>query len=147
MPVMGVVSYSDVLAAEEISLEARELPGTVLDAIRRGGASSGGRDALVFMPDASTPNHVYRFSYDDLIEAISRVACGFTGGIDPYKSYRINRLAQSPGNAFRIVGRPDGGCCKSGQPAPGTVTDVQYHRGSRKRVTGYAGSGEWFGSL
>lgn len=73
----GISSIDDVKALEEIPLAARQLPRSVLAVIERGRAHCDGRDALIFMADATRPDNVRRWSYDDLIGAVDRAARGF----------------------------------------------------------------------
>ena len=137
MSAQGVASYSDILAAEEIPLEARCLPGTVLDAIRKGKTSSEGRDALVFMPDASTPDHVFRFSYDELIEAVSRVAGGLLKMSDSPRPVVSILLPNLPETHFSLWGAQTAGAANPVNPLleSSQMSDIIRAAGSEFLVT------------
>lgn len=76
MKLPGIATLADVEALEALPLAERHLPDSVLGVIRQGLERSDGRDALVFMPDATRPEQVVRYSYPDLIDAIERTAAG-----------------------------------------------------------------------
>ena len=92
--IAGIATLADVERIEAKPLALRGLPADVLGVIEAGRARSEGRDALVFMPDASAPENVLRYSYDALIGAVERAAAGLgaIGGVDAVVSIVLPNL-------------------------------------------------------
>ena len=72
----GISTYMDVKTLEAVPLEDRHLPKSVLGAIIAGGKISEGRDALIFLPDATRTSRVFRWTYGELIMAIRQTGAG-----------------------------------------------------------------------
>lgn len=75
----GISTYEDVKVLEALPLQDRHLPNSILAAIMNGDELGEGRDALIFLPDATRTSHVFRWTYGELITAIRQTGAGLKG--------------------------------------------------------------------
>jgi len=132
----GISTYQDVKVLEAFPLQDRHLPNSILEAIMNGVAFSEGRDALIFLPDATRTSHVFRWTYGELITAIRQTAAGLktlSAKDLPVISLLLPNLPETHfslwGGAIRWPGQ-------SHQPPAGARTDRRNHGGRGQRCSG-----------
>lgn len=132
----GIATMADVVQLEAVPLTELGLPHDVLGVLERGRERSDGRDALVFLPDASRPEQVTRYSYDTLIDLIERAAAGLgsISGAGPIVSILLPNL---PETHVALLASQTIGCANPINPLldASAIADIMLAAGATVAIT------------